>query len=214
MELSDVLVAHYEYKILGLDLDRLENVLHTAIKSTESIDTLKVELLQQKNSIQDDIQVVQGILQSKQHIEDAKDRVIELKEELRQSAQSAARCEKLDLMIEKFEHKKMELLSEKVNDKFKIVKWKLFHTQKNGGIENVCVCMIHGSQYGDNTTSTTERMMAGMDIISTLQEIHGVKAPIFLDDADLYNEWNIPNIGCQIVELLVSGDESIRVEGC
>ena len=103
-------------------------------------------------------------------------------------------------------------LREKINDKFKIVKWKLFEQQKNGGIAETCVCMVNGSQYGENTTSATERMIAGMDIIRTLQDIYKVKAPIFLDDADLYNSWNIPLMDCQLIKLCVSDDENIRVE--
>lgn len=104
------------------------------------------------------------------------------------------------------------MLSDSVNKRFKLVTWKLFEQQKNGGIKDVCVCMIHGSQYGENTTSATERMMAGMDIINTLQEIYEVKAPIFLDDADLYNDWNIPDMDSQLIELCVSEDKELRVE--
>ena len=106
----------------------------------------------------------------------------------------------------------MDMLTEKINPLFKVVKWKLSNQLKNGGWEECCVCQINGSDYGDNTTSTTERMMAGMDIINTLQELNEVKAPILLDDADLYNDFNIPEMDCQVIKLCVSEDDVLRVE--
>jgi hypothetical protein len=72
--------------------------------------------------------------------------------------------------------------------------------------------MIHGSPYGENTTSSTEQLMAGMDIISTLQEIYNVKAPIFVDNKERFNDFNIPKMDCQMILLSVSEDETIRVE--
>ena len=84
--------------------------------------------------------------------------------------------------------------------------------QKNQKYAETCVCMVNGSCYGDNTTSATEKMLAGMDIIRTLHGVYGISAPIFLDDADLYNEWNIPDMGCQLIKLCVSADEDLRVE--
>ena len=73
--------------------------------------------------------------------------------------------------------------------------------------------MIHGSAYGENTTSTTERLMAGLDIINTLQEIYQVKAPIWIDNSEAYNDFNIPKMDCQMIQLFVSDDKEIRVEG-
>jgi hypothetical protein len=200
------------------DYSDLDILLHSKNKELDGInttdtDTLKAELLTQKKSIQEQIEVVQGVLGSKKYIDDARDRVEELKEDLKIATQNAAYCERLLLMIENFEKAKMKLLSEKINQSFKLVQWKLFHTQKNGGIENVCVAMVHGSPYGENTTSTTERLMAGLDIINTLQEIYQVKAPIFVDNAESYNDFNIPQMDCQMILLNVSEDSEIRVEG-
>ena len=144
-------------------------------------------------------------------IEQSKDNIEALKVEMQEVTQKVADCEKLESQIEKFNRAKMDLLSEKINDKFKLVSWKLFEQQKNGRFAETCVCMLNGSSYGENTTSATERMMCGMDIISTLQDIYQVKAPIFLDDADLYNTWNIPKMDCQLIQLCVSQDKDIVI---
>ena len=186
-------------------------VLPNEIKSLADTDALIQSLTAQKKNIQSQIEEAQKTLALKKTIDDAKDRVEELREELRKATQNAADCEKVLFLIEKFEKAKMELLSEKINSKFRLVKWMLFRPQKNGGIEQVCIPMIHGSPYGENTTSSTEQLMIGMDIIATLQEIFEVKAPIFIDNKERFNDWNIPEMDCQMIMLSVSEDEEIRV---
>lgn len=199
-----------DYKSLNATLKALENSLNAL--NTQSEDDVKKALQNRKGEIQGEINKVNQIIAGKKAVEDAKERVKELKEELKETTQKVADCERLEFMLEKFEKSKMDLLSERINKKFKLVQWKLWHQQKNGGFEPVCVCMVHGSVYGENTTSTTERLMAGLDIISTLQEIYDTKAPIFIDNKESYNDWNIPQMDCQMVLLSVSDDKDLRVE--
>lgn len=198
------LSANKEYQDFKATLSALEFSLSDTLENLKDTDTLKANLNAQKQEIQSQIEIVQGVIASKKTIDDAKDRVVELKEELVQATIQAAKCERILLLLEDFEKAKMDLLSERINSKFKVVKWKLFHTQKNGGVENVCVCMINGSQYGENTTSTTERLMAGLDIVSTLQDIHNTNAPIWIDNAESYNDFNIPKMDCQMVLIKVA----------
>ncbi len=206
------LSGNTDYQGYKASLTALEFALKETEESLVDTNTLKANLTAQKAEIQSQIEIVQGVISSKKHIDDAKDRVAELREELRQATSKAAECERLDFILEKFEKAKMNLLSERINQKFRLVKWQLFRTQKNGAIEPACIPMVHGSPYGENTTSSTEQLMAGMDIISTLQDIYGVKAPIFIDNKESYNDANVPEMDCQLIMLSVSEDENIRVE--
>ena len=175
-------------------------------------DKLKSELKEKKAGIQSEIDSVKSKLALKDVMKEKERTIKALEEELQDVSVKLADAETLDNEIKKCIQAKMDMLSEKINAMFKVVKWKLFSKLKNGGWEECCVCQINGSDYGDNTTSTTERMMAGMDIINTLQELNDVKAPIFLDDADLYNDFNVPDMDCQIIKLCVSEDDELRVE--
>lgn len=175
-------------------------------------DKLKAELKEKKAGIQSEIDSVKSKLALKDVMSEKERTIKALEEELQDVSVKLADAETLDNEIKKCIQAKMDMLSEKINAMFKVVKWKLFSKLKNGGWEECCVCQINGSDYGDNTTSTTERMMAGMDIINTLHELNEVKAPIFLDDADLYNDFNVPDMDCQIIKLCVSEDDELRVE--
>ena len=55
------------------------------------------------------------------------------------------------------------------------------------------------------------QIVAGLDIISTLSEMYGVIAPIFIDNAEAINEFNIPKIEAQTILLSVSHDKQIEV---
>lgn len=204
------LINNKDYLYAKEQIEKLDKEI--AEVDTKDADEMKAKLKEERADIQASIDKVKEQLALKSVIEKSKATVEELKAEMVEVTQSLANCEQLESAIDKFNKAKMDMLSERINDKFKVVKWKLFELQKNQKYAEVCVCMINGSCYGENTTSATERMMAGMDIISTLQNIYEVEAPIFLDDADLYNDWNIPAMDSQLIKLCVSEDEELRIE--
>lgn len=206
------LTGNKEYQELKSTLAALEFSLTETMESLKDTESVKTALTEEKQSIQKQIDEVKAVLASKQHIEDAKDRVAELHEELKQATIEAARCEKLSMSLENFEKSKTALLTERVNQHFKLVKWSFERQQKNGGVEQYCSCSVNGVEYGDNTVSTAQKLMAGLDVINTLQQIYGVKAPIFIDDKEHYNDKNIPEMGCQLIMLAVSEDEDLRIE--
>lgn len=205
------LSGNKDYQELNATLKALEFSLTETVESLKDTDTLKATLTEEKQSIQKQIDDVKAVLSNKQHIDDAKERVAELHEELKQATIEAARCERISLMLENFEKVKTTLLTERVNSHFKLVKWSFERQQKNGGTEQYCSCSVNGVEYGDNTTSTAQKLMAGLDVINTLSEIYGVKAPIFIDDKEHYNDKNIPEMGCQLIMLSVSDDEDLVV---
>jgi DNA repair exonuclease SbcCD ATPase subunit len=206
------LSGNKEFQELTASLKALEFSLTETLEFLKDTESVKATLTEEKQSIAKQIDDVKAILASKQHIEDAKDRVAELHNELKQATIEAARCEKLIMTLENFEKSKTALLTERVNQHFKLVKWSFERQQKNGGVEQYCSCSVNGVEYGDNTVSTAQKLMAGLDVINTLQQIYGVKAPIFIDDKEHYNDKNIPEMGCQLIMLSVSDDEELRVE--
>lgn len=206
------LSGNKDYQELKSTLSTLEFSLTETTESLKDTDTLKDSLAEEKKGIQKQIDDVKATLATKQHIDDAKDRVAELHEELKQATIEAAKCEKLVMTLENFEKSKTALLTERVNQHFKLVKWSFERQQKNGGVEQYCSCSVNGVEYGDNTVSTAQKLMAGLDVINTLQQIYGVKAPIFIDDKEHYNDKNILEMGCQLIMLSVSDDEDLRVE--
>jgi len=91
-----------------------------------------------------------------------------------------------------------------VNGKFKIARFQLFTTQKNGE-EVECCDIIYPN--GSTNLSTGERLQTGIDIINTLTAFYGVDAPIFVDNAESIS---LPyETESQVIRLIVSPEDKI-----
>lgn len=188
------LSGNEEYSALKSKLEALEQE-----KNNCNGTDVTVILKQERTQIRVQIDEVKKVLNDKQHIEEAKKRVIELKKEQKDLAQKVAECEKVIFLLEEFMRAKMDLLSNAINSKFKLVNWKLFDMQINGGMKETCELTLKGVPYSDlNSAGKTQ---AGLDIINTLSDIYEVNAPIFIDNREGVNE--IPKVDAQIINLIV-----------
>lgn len=138
------------------------------------------------------------------------ERIEELQKEQREVSQKVADQEKLLFLLEDFIRYKMNLISQNINDKFRVVTWKLFENQVNGGMKETCECMVNGVPYKD--LNNGHKIIAGLDIIRTISELYGVSAPIFTDNAESINDFNIPEMDAQMILLKVSDDKELRME--
>ena len=102
------------------------------------------------------------------------------------------------------------MLEEKINSKFKYARFKLFKTNINGGIEEVCETIFNGVPYSSGLNNAA-RINVGLDIISTLSEHYGVTAPIFVDNSEAVTK--LIDINSQVISLVVSEkDKELRIE--
>lgn len=134
-------------------------------------------------------------------------------EELRESARAtAAKMEELDKLLDlcgQFARYKTGYIEESVNSRFRLVTWKLFSEQVNGGVAECCEAMVDGVPYG--SLNNGAKVNAGLDVISALSRFHGVRVPLFVDNAESVTVM-LP-MDCQVIRLVVSGgDENLRVE--
>jgi energy-coupling factor transporter ATP-binding protein EcfA2 len=137
-------------------------------------------------------------------------RIRELKAEEKKLAGEFEELERLLFLIETFIKRKVSLLTDRINAKFKVVSFKLFNQLVNGGIEECCVFTVNGVPY-DSGLNSAARTQGGLDIIRTLQEHYGIAPTVFIDNRESCTE--IPAMDCQIVNLIVSPeDEVLRVE--
>lgn len=101
-----------------------------------------------------------------------------------------------------------ELVSEKVNNLFTFVKFKLFDTQINGGIVETAEATYNGVPYG--SLNTAAQINAGLDVINSLSKHYDKQIPIFVDNAESVND--LVNTESQLITLTVSKFKNLRVE--
>ncbi len=193
-----------EYMRLKAEIDALE----VKLRNTNDSDSAKKALAVKKQGHEAELREVQ------RNIDKADTSAIEEKIEnynlqLREVSQKIADQEKeLDLLKE-FNTAKLDLLSTRINTKFKKVNFILFNTQENGGYSETCECMYEGVSYGN--LNSGHKIVAGLDIISTLQSLYETECFVFVDNAETLNDFNIPEMDCQTILLKVSDSKQLEV---
>ena len=138
------------------------------------------------------------------------DRIETLKDEQKEIGQKVADQEQILYLLEEFIRFKLNKVSESINSHFKTVNFKLFEMQLNGGMKDCCECTVNGVPY--STLNSGHRIVAGLDIIRSLSELYGVSVPIFVDNAESLNEFNVPDMDAQLILLTVSEDKQLKIE--
>ena len=170
--------------------------------------TDKTKLLEQRAEIVTKIEGLEKLLSKLEQIEAAEKRIKELLDEERKLAQVIADADKIVFEIENFTKAKIDATENKINEKFKYVKFKMFETQINGGEKETCEATINGVPFSD--ANTASKINAGVDIINTLCEYYGVTAPLFLDNRE--SVVNLVDTQSQVINLIVSGeDKNLRI---
>lgn len=139
-----------------------------------------------------------------------KERIVELQEQEVKLAKEFEEVEKGIYLIDLFTRSKVGLLGERINEKFKIARFKLFHVQQNGGIQDVCEVTYGGVPFSEGLNNGA-KINSGLDIINTLTEHFGVRVPIFFDNAESVTE--LIDTESQLITLEVSKkDKQLRIE--
>ena len=113
-------------------------------------------------------------------------------------------------LTERFIRAKINMISEKINGRFKVVSFKMFSDQINGGLKETCECTVNGVPY--SSLNNGHRIIAGLDIIRSLSDLYEVSAPVFIDNSEAISEGNFPEMDVQIIHLAVTDDKELTVE--
>ena len=147
------------------------------------------------------IECEKKIAMSQKNIE-IDERIEELHEEQRITAKKIADVEKMLYLLDEFIKYKLDKISDSINAMFDGVNWKLFSEQINGGIKEVCEVTYNGVPF--QSLNNGHRIVAGLQIIKALQKLYGAYLPIFIDNAESVNDFNLPDMDCQMIFLTVS----------
>ncbi|WP_283608589.1 hypothetical protein [Faecalispora anaeroviscerum] len=194
-----------------LQLRQEQEQLENQLAKLESAGNQRVtELNQQLQTITGELETVKRRALNTEIIAQQDKRIAELKQQESELAQQLAIHDNGLLLAELFTQLKAQDIEEKVNSAFRLVCWKLFDVQINGGIKPCCEATVKGIEYGTNLNSAA-RLNAGLDIINTLGRAAGISVPVWVDNAESVT--SILPIDAQVIRLHVSArDKQLRVE--
>lgn len=196
----DFIKLNEEKQALEQQIKQLElSVDESVEKVKEEIKSLKEE----QNSLQLDLSAIQQSEQSLERIKELEAREKKLAEEFEQLEHDL-------YLIEEFTRSKVNMLEDKINNKFKHARFKLFETQINGGLKETCETLYDGVPYSSGLNNAAQ-INVGLDIINTLSSHYDVQAPIFVDNAESVTK--LIDIDSQVISLVVSeSDKQLRTE--
>lgn len=140
-----------------------------------------------------------------------KNRIDDLKAEQKRLGEEFNNLEfKLNL-AQIFTKNKVNMLTDKINSKFKITRFKLFTQQVNGLIDDTCEAMTQqGSTYG-KSMSNGEKIIIGLDICNTLAQHYKLDVPMWIDNAECVSEILKTN-NSQMFNLIVAHHDFLRIK--
>lgn len=191
-----------EYQKISEQIHSLENEIEEMSKETVG----KTELEAQKAVLRDEISDIVAKIKSADNTK-IKERIEELEEKKTAVGQKIAEQEQMIELTKEFVREK---ISSGVNEQFKVVSFKLFSKQINGGFNDCCECTVNGVPF--SSLNNGHRIIAGLDIISSLSKLNGVNCPIFIDNSESINGFNIPTMESQMILLEVTDDKKLKVE--
>lgn len=205
--------ADYSQNEEYVKLKARHNEVLAEIKKLESdgADQIVNNLKAEKSDLQSRLDEVNKIIAKASMNVEIDERIAELQAEQKEIGQKVADQEQMLYLLEEFIRFKLDKVSESINSHFKTVNFKLFEMQLNGGMKDCCECTVNGVPY--STLNSGHRIVAGIDIICSLSELYGVSVPIFVDNAESLNEFNVPDMDTQLILLSVSADKQLKVDG-
>lgn len=172
-----------------------------------STDTSELEV--QRKELDEQLKSVDGQIACLERNNQIDERVATLEQEQKEVQQKIADAERLSFLLENFVKSKMERISKAINEKFEVCDFKLFESQINSGIKECCELMVNGVPF--SVLNSGHRIVAGLDIIASLEDLYDRCVPVWIDNAESVNAYNMPQIeGLQTVLLVVTDDEKLK----
>lgn len=203
------LTGNQEYEGLALELTNVkEAILHAsgAEKELERIASESTEAERELHMVNKQIADVDAIASTNAEIQN---RITELTDEQKDVGQRIALTEQKLILLEEFSIEKSEMLSKKITSCFEMTNFSLFNQQINGGITEECEITLKGVRYKDMNSG--HRIVCAMDIIKTFSKKLGMTAPLFVDNAESVNDYNLPKMDGQLILLKVTDDPELKV---
>ena len=205
-------IKEYKTEDLPIEPERLKEIDQEIAETKERLNnfslTDKTELLKKKDELNKELDEVNRELSLQGQDDKIDERIKELESQEKELAKAYEEQQRIIYLCEEYTRTYIDLVSDKINDSFNLIKFKLFENQINGGITETCEVTFEGVPYSD--LNSAAKINAGLDVINTLSDKLNLKVPIFIDNAESVNK--LIKTDTQLVRLVVSKDKELKIE--
>lgn len=191
-------VIELDKKIKGLEAE-LSNEIPLAVSE---------DIIKRKNDLQTQIDYCVKVLALRDSDKATRERIAELEKQLRNANECLTKLEGIEYNIMQFSKKRINMIEERINAMFKIVKFKMFNIQQNGGEVETCEATVDGVPFSD--LNHASKINAGLDIINAICRYNEITAPVFIDNAEAVNKLLVT--ASQMIRLVVTEDKELTLK--
>ena len=183
--LDTILSDNVQYVALSKQLSEAQAKLDSVAideDTTKQLDDLEASKAEYTKILSE----VQAQLATKSQYDRIQQLIADINEEQKSLVTQLSELEKKEDVARDYQDRQNTILEERVNQHFKLVRWKMFRNVVNNGDpfqEPYCECYVNGSAYHDGLNQAN-RLNAGLDIINALCRHYQVSAPIVIDNSE------------------------------
>lgn len=195
--------------------ERRETIMQGIAQAKEKISCIQSDQQAERDALESsvsrlnvELSKVSRVLAAKAQLDETRARVEELKAEQRSQAAALEEIDRKLAMCEDFTRYRCQFITDSVNSRFNLARFRLFVEQVNGGLADCCDVMVDGVPYAD--LNNAMQINVGLDIIGTLSEHYGLRVPLVVDNAESVTR--LQEINTQVIRLVVSEqDKELRI---
>ena len=190
-------------------IEALENEIakiEEEISDVNKIDTSS--MLDQKDSYNDKLESINDELSKKGLNAELDKKIAKYMEDEKELSKEFEEKQRILYLCEEYTKTYTEMVSEKINNLFNYVEFKLFDIQINGGIQETAEATYQGVPYG--SLNSAAKINAGLDVIKSLSEHYEKQIPVFVDNAESIND--IADTNSQLITLSVNKLKKLKIE--
>ena len=195
--------------------ERRETIMQGIAQAKEKISRIQSDQQAERDALESsvsrlnvELSKVSRVLAAKAQLDETRARVEELKKEQRAQAAALEEIDRKLAMCEDFTRYRCQFITDSVNSRFNLARFRLFIEQVNGGLADCCDVMVDGVPYAD--LNNAMQINVGLDIIGTLSEHYGLRVPLVVDNAESVTR--LQEIDTQVIRLVVSEqDKELRI---
>ncbi len=203
-----ILNENENYRQACAEVKRLEDELGKPVAEDNEKSKMLDDLETQRKSLSAEVETLRNRLVKKALFDKISSRIKEVKhnKEVLQ-AQLDELDQKLDITNE-YNQISCSILEDRVNERFKFVRWSLFKSNLDGGKKPFCECYHDGVPY--SRLNGAAKVNAGIDIAYTIAQHYDVSAPMVLDECE--SNLHPINRGGQQIRLYVTNDQELKFD--
>ena len=200
------ITANAEYvATLGEKAELISKIEQLKVSNHDLLSTAKSEAV----GIEEELNACQGKVKDIETRYKGQKRINELMAQEKKLAGEYEKLERESYLCDQFTKTKVSMLDVRINNFFKMARFKMFNVLVNGAVEPMCSVTYGGVPF--ESLNNAGRIQVGFDIISTLQKHYNFRAPVWADNRE--SIVILPEMTCQVISLVVSGeDKNLRVE--